>query len=168
MYLGALALDPFSIANTALTMLTRASGGPQAPVLGQPEGGIRVSTAVQTTVSPQISPNFIQQQSPQNSPVNAATLQYSPAPQSADMSVPNAASAPSNGIPITGALPGIDTASGYLPVGTPLAPPPAQAAGIGGGTLLAAGGIILAAFLLRRSGGAVRGGRRAGRRKKGA
>ena len=44
---------------------------------------VNVPTAVQTTVSPQVSPVFVQQDEPRNSPVNAATVQESPAPQSA-------------------------------------------------------------------------------------
>lgn len=79
---------------------------------GSPAPGNVVSTSVTTTISPQISPQFIQQQSPTNSPVSAG---------------------------ITGALPGFDYASGFMPTGLPSLPVSFQQSGI---TPLAIAGII--------------------------
>jgi hypothetical protein len=118
---------------------------------------------VLTTVSPQISPVFVQQQQPQNSAVNAATQQIAPAPQTVNNSngLPTAAGPYAGGTPMTGAIPGVDYASGYTPTGTPLFPS-TQNAGIPKNVMLAAGGLLLAAFLLKRGKGASVKGKRRG------
>lgn len=113
------AVDPFSIVSGVLS-LTRSLGTPTAG--GAAAGGTTVQTSVQTNVNPQISPVFVQQDSPSNSPVNAATVQTSPSPQSSSMGMPTAANTPTPGLPMTGAIPGVDYASGYAPTGTPLYP----------------------------------------------
>ena len=147
--LAALGFDPSAIIGLATSVASaygRSAGGGAASI--QPPS-INVQTTTQTTVSPQISPNFIQQQSPSNSPVNAATVQESPAPQSANQTVPTAQTYPA-ALPVTGAIPGVDSASGYLPTGTPMLPAGASPAPVTSGAILAAGGILLGAVLLRK------------------
>lgn len=53
-----------------------------------------VQSSINTQVSPQISPIFIQQDKPQNSAINAGVSMTTP---------------------VTGAIPGFDASSGYLP-----------------------------------------------------
>lgn len=133
---------------------------------GQPIS-VTVPTSVQTNVNPQISPVFVQQDSPQNSPVSSGITQASPSPQSSSNSFPTPFPATYGAgypTPVTGAMPGFDTASGYLPTGTPFLPS-AQSGGMGTGTVAAIGaGIVLFAVLLRGSRKGSGGKRRSRRR----
>ena len=95
---------------------------------------INVSPTIQTTVSPQVSPQispvFIQQEKPVDSPVNAGTTM---------------------GTPVTGAMPGFDAASGYLPTGLPGIPSYTQGTNsFDKRLLLIPAGILLAILLFKK------------------
>lgn len=127
----------------------------QAPLPLDAQPSNVVTSTVQTTVSPQISPVFIQQDSPKDSPVQAASMQIASTPQASGGALPST--------PITGAVPGIDSASGYLPTGTPL-----YASGAGASVkpeVLMAGGLILGLAILLTRGFGGKGGARRRRRK---
>lgn len=111
-------------------------GGSAGGAPGQSGGNITVATStnVNTSVSPQISPQFIQQDHPVDSPVNAGATM---------------------GTPVTGAMPGFDAASGYLPTGLPALPTfsPNQSIGLPMQDVVLLGGAgLLLAFALSRRG----------------
>ncbi len=145
MHLSSMRFLPWGeIVSGALT-LARGGGAPGAPSIDS-GGGVSVTTSVQTAVSPQISPVFIQQEKPSDSPVTAATVQMSPSPQSAGM--PTAAGSSAPGTPVTGAIPGMDSAAGYLPTGLPFFP--AKLSSLNPAVALAGVGIVGLAFFLSR------------------
>lgn len=145
-------LGQFEIASAAMKLLGPMIGGGASGNGGTPPIQNTVSTSVQTTVSPQISPVFVQQSSPSNSPVSTGVTQASPAPMSATFPGQPAMQnpAPYGGTPITGAMPGFDSASGFLPTGIPALPSMTQTQpGITGGTMLAVAALIGGAFFIR-------------------
>lgn len=136
-------IDPFGLINAAMS-LTR----PGAPtgIDGAATPNVSVTTNVQTQISPQISPVFVQQEKPQDSAVGVATMQTAPSVQTA-----GAAGGPPVGqTPVTGAIPGMDTASGYLPTGTAMIP--TSSGGVSSGTALTAGAALLGLALILRGG----------------
>jgi hypothetical protein len=138
-------MEYMGIASSLLSLATKST--PQAQPVPPSGGNIMVSTAVQTTVSPQISPVFVQQDEPRDSPVTAATVQMVTAPQVSTMPTP--AGTPTPGAPVTGAIPGIDGASGYLPTGVPGLPSVPAAPAIDTMTLALGVGIIGLAMVLK-------------------
>lgn len=99
-------IDPFSIAARLVTGAAAGGGGggsPGAPA--QPS----VSVQTSTNISPQISPSFVQQQSPTNSPVSTGATQ--------NLAPPYGGSLP--GTMVTGAAPGFDVGSAYMPTTYP-------------------------------------------------
>lgn len=139
---GLRGVDPFGLINSALS-LVRAGSSTGIEGAATPS----ITTNVQTQISPQISPVFVQQDKPQDSAVGVATMQTAPSNQ-----ITGAAGGPPVGqTPVTGAIPGMDTASGYLPTGLP-AIPAASANGIKPGTALTAGAALLGLALVLRGG----------------
>lgn len=98
---------------------------------GSSGGGMpSVNTSVNTQVSPQISPVFIQQEKPENSAINAGVNMATP---------------------VTGAMPGFDTASGYLPTGLPSIPSYTQiSSGFDKRLLLIPAGLLVIALFLKK------------------
>ena len=137
-------IDPFGLAMQALSLV---GAGSPSSIQGAASPSLSVATNVQTTVSPQISPVFVQQDSPQDSPVGAATMQTAPVNQNAG-AAPNPQ--PMFSTPVTGAIPGMDNASGFLPTGTALYPNTASSANTK--TLAAAGIGVLAIALIAKMG----------------
>lgn len=141
---GLMGIDPFGLVNAAMSLVRP---GASTGIEGAATPNVAVTTNVQTQISPQISPVFVQQDKPQDSAVGVATMQTAPSNQ-----ITGAAGGPPVGqTPVTGAIPGMDTASGYLPTGLP-AIPAASANGIKPGTALTAGAALLGLALVLRGG----------------
>ena len=116
-----------SLVPAAASLIT---GGGKSSGGGMPMPMPSITTSVNTQVSPQISPVFIQQEKPVDSPVNAGTTM---------------------GTPVTGAMPGFDAASGYLPSGLPGIPSYMQGTNsFDKRLLLIPAGILLAILLFKK------------------
>lgn len=140
-------MDPFTIASTLLTSAARAGSGSAsgASAGGSPD----ISVSTQTQISPQISPSFVQQDNPQNSPVNTSAVHVATGP----MSTPGPTGP--GYMPTTGAIPGFDAASGYLPSGLPNTPIVQGAAPLNKNALMLAG-LFLGGVVLWKTAGSGR------------
>lgn len=157
--LSGLGFDPTSLIGPLASAFLKPGGGGAGSGAGG-NGGVNVgvNTSVQTEVSPMISPVFVQQEHPVDSPVNASPFQLLNAPQSATQG--QAFPGTPGTIPATGALPGFDKASGYLPTGLPMLPSsplPAATSGLSTPLIAAAAGLLMFAVLLPKK---KRGGKR--------
>lgn len=120
-------------------------GSGQGVSIGIP---VTVSTQVSPQISPQISPTFVQQDHPTDSAVTTTTSQTPISAPSQTVPASTASALPP--IPVTGAMPGIDTAPNpYAYPTTPLVTQPATILGmkpetlIFGALALVVGGIVV-------------------------